>query len=176
MITLSPFGKTKRESMYRLVDEFSLFYHRFILGKRSSDWIRQATGQKYKTWTGYAFENLCLKHIDQIKRALGIESVCTEVSSYRKRGGQYQKGFQIDLIIDRDDKVIHLCECKYYAEPFKVDKVYAATLQERKALFRADVKTNKNIFTTLITNLPLLENEYALDVVDVKITINQCMF
>ncbi|MBK8393260.1 MAG: ATP-binding protein [Saprospiraceae bacterium] len=172
----SPYGKNKRGSVYRLADEFSLFYHRFMVkAKEKDNWMQLSTGQKYKIWTGYAFENLCYKHIAEIKSALGIEAVNTSLNTFRQTGDATQKGFQIDLIIDRADKAINLCECKYYSEPFKMDKTYAMNLMQRKSLFRESVKTNKSLFTTMITNLPIMENAYVLEAVDVQLTVDKLM-
>ncbi len=171
-----PFGKSKRDVVYKLVDEFSLFYHRFMIsiGKTAkSDWAKAATSQTYKIWSGYAFENLCFKNVNLIKQALGISSVYTEVSTFRKIGDDTDKGFQIDLIIDRNDKTINLCECKYYSEPFKVDKAYAANLTMRKSLFRSAVKTRKILFTTLITHQTMIPNEYAMDSVDAVVELDK---
>ncbi len=81
-----PFGKKKREALYRLVDEYSLFYLTFIEGKRAGKkdiWLQTAQEQSYKIWRGYAFENICMKHVEAIKMALGISGIQTEVSGFR---------------------------------------------------------------------------------------------
>lgn len=172
----SPFGNTKRDSKYKLVDEYSLFYHRFMLSSSKTaknDWAKASASQSFKIWSGYAFENLCFKNIDMIKKSLGISSVYTEISSYSKIGDAEYKGFQIDLIIDRNDKTINLCECKYYTEPFKIDKTYAANLAMRKSLFRSAVKTRKTLFITLITHQTMISNEYSLDVVDAIVELDK---
>lgn len=173
-----PFGRKKRGSIYRLVDEYSIFYHKFIKpNKKYSEgvWTRMFTSQTYKIWTGYAFENLCMKHISQIKAVLGISGVYTEQSTYVHQGNDQSEGFQIDLVIDRQDKVINLCECKYYSAPFEVSKAYTETLKKRKALFKAATATSKNLFMTLITNEPILENKYSLEVVDQSVTVSDMM-
>lgn len=172
----TPFGKLKRNATYKLVDEFSLFYHRFMLTTAKtakSDWAKAASSQAYKIWSGYAFENLCLKNIPLIKQSLGITSVYTEESNYRKIGDDSDKGFQIDIVIDRNDKSINLCECKYFSEPFKIDKSYAADLKMRKSLFRSATKTRKTLFTTLITHQPMIHNEHSMDAVDVLVELDK---
>ncbi|PWK27653.1 hypothetical protein LV89_01544 [Arcicella aurantiaca] len=174
----TPFGKKKRGSIYRLIDEYSVFYHKFIKNNRKYQtgiWQILSNAQTYKIWSGYAFESLCMKHVNEIKKALGIQNVYSETSSYRHEGSSSEDGFQIDLIIDRKDVAINLCECKYYEANFEITKKYASQLSWRKAAFRAATNTKKNIFTTIISNHELKENEYSLDVVDVKITISDLM-
>ena len=170
-----PFGRKKRGVMYRLNDEFSIFYHRFIKPNRKYTlgmWNQISTSQTYKIWTGHAFEDLCLKHIDQIKRTIGIAAIYTETSSLRVNGTSDKKGFQIDLIIDRKDAVINLCEMKFYDGSFQVDKKYALELQNRRQRFIKHTKTKKQVFNTLITNYELVDNEYANDVVDVSVVLD----
>lgn len=173
-----PFAKKKRGSIYRLVDEFSVFYHKFIKENRKSQigiWQMLSNSQSYKIWSGYAFESLCMKHVNEIKGALGVQNVYTDTSSYRHIGNELEDGFQIDLIINRKDMVINLCECKFYESNFEITKKYGTQLKIRKSLFRTATKTKKNIFTTLITNHPIKENEYSLESIDVRITVSDMM-
>ena len=170
----NPLRKIRRGSIYRLNDEFSYFYHKFLSHRKAStqkSWLQFSQSQAYKIWSGYAFENLCKKHVQAILKKLGISGIYTETAAYRKTGNSESKGFQIDLIIDRNDKAINLCECKYLATPMSIDKKYAQWLMERKSLFIQDSGTNKLVFTTLITNLPIIENQYSHDVVDVALTV-----
>jgi uncharacterized protein len=178
VIVETPYGKRKRGSIYRLTDEFSIFYHRFMkksLPAKRGIWQMLSATQPYKIWTGYAFENICMKHQDEIKKALGIENVYTETYSHRHSGNNVSPGFQIDLIIDRKDHTINLCECKFYTAPFEVDKKYATQLQTRKAIFQKQTNTTKTVFNTLLTNFPMISNTYSLDCIDNSITIDQLM-
>ena len=173
-----PYGKLKRGSIYRLVDEYSVFYHKFMKKNKKTHkgvWQILSATQQYKIWVGYAFETLCLKHIPEIKKALGIASVYTETSSYRHISKNADKGFQIDLLIDRKDQVINLCECKFYELPFEISKSYSEQLQLRKSLFKKVSKTKKNVFTTLISNHPLKKNAHAIDSIDVTISTSDIM-
>lgn len=173
-----PFGKKKRGSIYRLVDEFSIFYHKFIRENRRNQvgiWQILSNSQSYKIWSGYAFESLCMRHVNEIKKAMGVQNVYAETSSYRHVGDNAVDGFQIDLIIDRKDMAINLCECKFYESTFEITKKYATQLKWRKSAFRYSTSTKKNIFTTLITNHPIKENEYSLESVDVRITVSDFM-
>ena len=174
----APFGKLKRGSVYRLVDEFSVFHHRFIKPNSKAPkeiWQTISASQPYKIWKGFAFETLCQKHVAEIKNALGIRNVYTQTNSFVHQGTSTNSGFQIDLLIDRKDASINLCECKFYDASFEIDKKYAMTLLARRAIFRETVKTKKNIFNTMITNYPMTKNAYSLDCVDVQITIDDLM-
>jgi len=170
-----PFGKKKRGTIYRLLDEYCTFYHRFISPQKkltNGIWQQLSNKQSYKVWKGYAFENLCLRHIDEIKHDLGIPALYTETYSHRHDSTTDTNGFQIDIIIDRADNIIHICECKFHITNFCINKSYAATLRNRKALFLSTTKTKKTVFTTMITNYPLEENMYSKEVADTQVVID----
>ena len=178
VIESNPYGKKKRGSIYRLVDEYSVFYHKFIRPNRKSGsgiWTILSQSAQYHIWTGYAFETLCLKHIKELKKALRISKVYTEESSFKMTGKTNKSGVQIDLIIDRADKAINICECKFHAASFKIDKKYAAQLENRKIIFQEHTRTRKQVFTTMITNHPITKNEYLNQVVDKSINISSLM-
>ncbi len=164
-----PFGKIKQGTIYRLIDEFSVFYHRFIASHKKAGagvWQEIAKTQSYKIWLGYAFEALCMRHLTQIKRALGIANVYTEVSSFYKIADNTNEGIQIDILLDRADNTINICECKYYTEPFEITKPYSAVLNKRKELLKQFTGTKKNIFTTLVCNLPIKKNDFYYSTID----------
>lgn len=169
------FGKKKKEIRYRLTDEFSLFYLQFIeenRGEGKGTWQRLSQTQAWKSWSGYAFENICLKHIPQIKKALGIAGVYSEASSFYAKGDAYRPGVQIDLLIDRNDHVINLCELKFYNSSFVPTKTFAADMRTKIALFKAISGSNKQIFLTLITAFPMLPNEHSIGLVDSALTMD----
>lgn len=171
-----PFGKKKRGSVYRLVDEFSVFYHQFMKGNEKKDaaiWQKISNSQKYKIWKGFAFETLCMKHIDEIKNALGIRNVYTETSCFSKKETSTSDGFQIDLLIDRKDATINLCECKFYESNFVISKKYAQEIKQRKTAFAQETGTKKMLVNTFIANEDLIENEHSLEIVDVFIHIKE---
>lgn len=174
-----PFGKAKRGALYRLLDEYSVFYHKFISKNKKKGkniWASLYSSQQYKIWTGYAFENLCQRHISEIKSALGISGIYTEHYSFsNKADNNTDTGFQIDLIIDRKDDCINLCECKFYNTEFMVSKDYASKLRNRKQDFIKKTKTKKTVFNTLITNYGTVKNEHYLDVIDVELTVSDLM-
>lgn len=175
---ITPFGKKKRGTIYRLMDEYSIFYHRFIEPNRSKDekiWQTIYNSQPYKIWAGYAFETLCHRHIQQIKKRLGISGILTHHASYQEKGNKNTKGFQIDLIIDRKDQVINLCECKFYGAEFKITKEYAAKIRNRKHAFMEATQTKKTVFNTWISSYGLQKNEYYHEVVDAELTVEDLM-
>jgi hypothetical protein len=163
----SPFGKTERDVMYRLTDEYSFFYLQHINGNETINnyWVNQVNSASYKAWCGFSFETLCLKHINNIKAAMGISGVFSNSSAYFFAGNTTIPSFQIDLLIDRNDGVINLCEMKYYAADYVLSKKEAEVLRNRAAYFQSLTKTKKRVLTTLIStyNLKHSENNYVID-------------
>jgi uncharacterized protein len=164
-----PYGKAKKELLYRLTDEYSLFYLNFIENStwQGNEWWQVLSQTpKYKSWSGYAFENICLKHLPQIKKALGISGIYTEASAFAFSGDANEKGFQIDLVLDRKDQTINLFEFKFYNAALSIDKADAAYLRERMETFRQVSKTTKHIFLSFLTTFGVKMNENALGLVD----------
>ncbi len=165
-----PFGKKIKTSLYRLTDQYSLFYLRFMKDKRAfgeGSWLSRIDSPVWRAWSGYAYENICFMHILQIKKALGISGVYTEISSWQ----HFEKGVQIDLLIDRRDHVVSLCEIKFSKDPFTITKAYRAELEKKIYIFRSETKTSKSVFLTLITTVGLEENKYSLGFVQNVITM-----
>ncbi|HVY74136.1 MAG TPA: ATP-binding protein [Puia sp.] len=158
-----PFEKTSRDGIYKLSDEYSLFYLKFIDRARATGggtWHKIAEGQSYKSWSGYAFEAICQKHIQQIKKALGIAAVYTEASGWRYTPKKGETGAQIDLLLDRADHSINVCEMKFANGEFTIDKKYANELDSKMKVFQAQTKTRKTIFPTMITTYGTKQNIY----------------
>jgi len=173
--TYLPYGKRERETLYRLVDEFSIFYLSFMVNHRGSGqhtWMKISQSAQYKAWAGYAFEGICMKHVDKIKAALGISGVYTEHSSYVIKGTESKQGAQIDMLIDRQDNAINLCEMKYYSDEIVLTKAMSEKLRKRRELFREQTKTRKYLFTTLVTTYGLQKNKHSIGVIDQVITLN----
>lgn len=171
--TYQPFDKEIKQTLYRLTDEYSAFYINFIENKRSRGkgvWIKMSQTSKYKSWSGFTFEGICIKHIQKIKTVLGISGIYTEESSFVLKGNP---GFQIDMIIDRADNAINICEMKYYNGPYTLNKSQAEELQARREIFRAETKTKKYLFNTLVTTFGLKEGKYNLGIIDHVITMDQ---
>ena len=108
-----------------------------------------------------SFEAVCLKHVLQIKNALGISGIHSEQSPWRFAGTKQQEGTQIDLLIERSDRSINICEMKFYNVEFTIDKPYAADLQRKMEVFREQAKTSKSLFLTFITTYGVKRNEHA---------------
>jgi len=169
-----PYDKKSKDTIYKLDDEFTHFHLKFMANIRSSGngvWQSFSSGQSWKSWSGVAFERVCLKHIPQLKKELGISGVYTEESAWRYLSGN-EKGAQIDLLLDRRDKVINLCEMKYSESEFTIDKTYATTLENKRDVFRSQTKTKKSIFLTFVTTFGITNNEYAKRLIQNSITMN----
>ena len=173
--SFSPFGKKKKEVMYQLIDPFTLFYFKFIQGKGSfldGYWVKMQSTAEYESWCGYAFEVVCLHHINQIVRALGIDG-CINVPcswSYRPSASvmsdadaddDLKHGTQIDLLIDRSDKSISVCEMKYCSGEYEISRTYNEHLMRRMNIFKKVTKTKKTIVPIFITPFGLYNNMYS---------------
>lgn len=170
-----PFGKKKKETLYRLMDEYSLFYLMFIEGKRAGKkdvWLQNTQNNQYKIWQGYAFENICIKHAEAIKKGLGISGVQTQISGLRYAGSRDIKGVQIDMLIDRNDQCINLCEIKFYNDDITMTKEDADKLRRRRTSFQRISKTKKTVFNTIVTTYGVVSNQYSLSQVDNIVTMD----
>lgn len=170
-----PFGKKKKGMLYRLTDEYSLFYLKFIETNRTSGksvWLPLSQTQTFKSWSGYAFESICIKHLPQIEKALSIAGVYSEASGYLHRGDTDFPGLQIDLVLDRKDHVINLFEMKFYPEPWALTKSDAAELRDRITRFKHFSKTSKQIFLTIVSPFGLRKNEHSIGLVDSEVTMD----
>ena len=175
IIKYSSFGDNKRDMNYKLIDPFSIFNLSFMSGSaeaNKTNWINIEDSQKVIVWKGHAFENVCWNHTEQIKRALQIAGVSTTESLWSKRGDENSRGTQIDLIIDRKDNVVNMCEMKFYNDEFEVNKDYHLVLENRKKLLREKLPKRKTVHNTLITTYGLKKRGYWSDFVRV-VTIDQ---
>ena len=155
------FTRKKKDSYYYLKDPFTLFYLEFMRGNNSKDeyyWTNNIDEGKHRAWTGYAFEQLCRLHLQQIKRKLGIQGVSTSSAAWRSNGAV--PGAQIDLVISRKDGVINLCEIKYTKHSFEIKKKYAEELEQKKAAFLMETHTRGAIHITMITTFGVARKGY----------------
>jgi hypothetical protein len=171
-----PFGKTSKDALFKLTDEYSLFYLKFIEGSKamgSGTWLKSVSGSSWKSWSGNAFEGICMKHISQIKIAIGIHDVYTEVSIWRYQpGASTEKGAQIDLLIDRNDSCINVCEMKFSQSAFEITKTYAAELSSKLEVFREHTKTSKTLFLTMLTTYGIKNNKSYPGLVQKELTMD----
>lgn len=157
----APFGKKERTAIYQLTDFYSLFYINFVKhfnGRNEQLWSTTIDSPRHRAWSGYAFEQVCLAHTQQVKSALGISGVATDVCSW------HGEGAQIDLLLDRRDQVVNLCEIKYSLAPYELSHTYAMHLLERREEFRRQTHTRKALHLTMITTYGLKHNAYWNDI------------
>lgn len=170
-----PFDKTSKEVIFRLTDEYSLFYLKFIEGKRTTGkgtWLRLSESSSWRSWSGYAFESICLKHVPQIKEALGISAIYTEESVWRHIPGKGQPGAQIDLLLDRADHCISICEMKFSTTEFTINKKYSEELKQKQTVFIDKTKTKKTPFVVFITTYGVIKNPYYIGLVQNEVAMD----
>ncbi len=158
------YGKRKRDAQYQLMDNFTLFYLKFMEGESNPDehfWSHSTIGPAINAWRGLAFERVCLQHLPQIKAALGISGVLTKVYSWRHVADDvYPDGVQIDLLIERADRIVNVCEMKYSMEPYVISKKYDRDLRTKIGTFSALSAGKYGIHLTMITASGLAHNAY----------------
>lgn len=165
----TPFAHKKLGTFYRISDEYCYFYLKWIEPikakleqENTTAWKRVLNTPEYFGWLGYVFENVCYKNIVSIKKALYIdETALTSPWSYRPRKGSAELGAQIDLLFDRADNAITLCEIKYSDQPFVIDKKYSEILQQKVRVFKEKTRAKKQLFLALITANGVKNNMYA---------------
>lgn len=158
-------GKTKKDTIYQLIDNFSLFYFKFMADGTVNDknfWSGTINKPVYNTWSGLAFERVCFQHIDQIKQALGISGIISNVYSwvYLPKDSDEQ-GVQIDMLIDRDDNVINVCEMKFSQGEYELTEKYDLALRNKVVTFQTKTKTRKGVSLVMITSYGLKRNAWA---------------
>lgn len=168
----TPFQRKTHNSIYQLTDPYSLFYHKFIKNSKStsnSTWSNLLDSSIYKAWIGYAFEYVCMSHINQIKKALGISGIYTEESSWI--GKTEETGVQIDLLIDRKDGIINLCEMKFASDEYEITKEYSLKLRNKISVFKKLTETKKTVFLTMVTSFGVKPNQYFLGLIQNSLTL-----
>lgn len=147
------FGKRSRDALYQLMDNFTLFHLKFASARNRHEarhWTESLDTSEQNVWSGLAFERVCLQHIDQIRKAMGISGMLTSVCSWSCRGDGEKKGAQVDLVIDRRDRLVDLCEIKYSTHPFKVTLAMNDELRRKRWRFAEETKTRRGLRTVLI--------------------------
>lgn len=170
----TPFKKEKQGSFYRLADPFLVFHQKFMKGNkpRAADtWVKTAGTPAWQAWSGLAFENVCLQHSRQIKNALKLMAISTE--EYAWNGGDGTGMAQIDLLIERADRIIHVCEVKFSKGIFSIDKKYAGELRQKLFVFGGQPQhRRKTLFLTMITTFGIQPNEYSRELVQNELTMD----
>ena len=159
--TSSDTAETK--ALYQLIDNYTLFYYLCIKNNSFSDehyWSNTINSAAYNVWKGLAFERVCLQHISQIKAALGISGVLTNVCSWFARGTANRHGAQIDLILQRADGLTDICEMKHSSNVFKIEKDYANNLQNKLDAYREISKDKRALHLVMVTTKGIAHNGY----------------
>jgi len=169
------FGARKRGALIRLVDEYTIFYLTWrdeLTNSRpatdATNWRVLASSPRWRTWTGYAFEGICHNHVAQIAKALGISGIHYTHHAWRSEANGQQA--QVDLLIDRADRCINLCEIKFHDREFVITAEYARRLQDRRDRFLDATGTRKTVFTTMLTCQGVKENSHYRSIVDNQLT------
>ncbi len=161
-------GKQKKETVYQLIDNFTLFYFKFIDGQKTNEknyWSKMMQKNVYAVWSGLAFERICFQHIEQIKKALGISGVISNVYSWTyKSDGDGENGVQIDMLIDRDDNVINLCEIKFSKSEYEITSAYDREIHRKADIFTRKTHTTKGVTIIMITSYGLTKNQWSNDI------------
>lgn len=182
ILEIKSYGKLKKESRFKLIDEYSLFYLKWASKAKENNlkmrddqfWMHVFNSPRGYSWAGYAFETLCFKHLANIKNALGISSVLTSASGWvhKVSKGSEDRGAQIDLLIDRADNCINLCEMKYSNEEFEITKSVDQELRDKKSIFITQTKTKKSVFITMISPYGIKKNSGYFETVDMTLTMD----
>ena len=196
----TPFGKAKKDTHLKVIDEYTLFYLHWIERARRGRstlanrnyWSSASQGPGYRAWSGYALEAVCFKHIDRILHALELEGLALEIGSWYQAGHQTQgkqqagkpvvssneqvrsraAGAQIDLLFDRSDNAIMICEIKHSADRFVVDKRYAEDLVNKMRIFEQSTRIRKTLYLALISANGLKRNVWSEDLVNAVVTLD----
>jgi AAA+ ATPase superfamily predicted ATPase len=158
----------RKTDLYRIFDEFCLFHLKFISQYKGSSWSKLFTKKQYEVWCGFAFEMLCYKHVEDIKRALR----CDQINSKNYKWSN--SNAQVDLVIDRDDNLVNLCEIKFYNGTFNIDAHYAQKLRDKEVEFKRITETKKGISTIMLTTWGVT-GKHATGLVNADLTI-ECLF
>lgn len=180
ILRYSQFGNKSKGAIFRLVDFYTLFYYRFIDGFNAQDenwWSHNYQSPSVESWQGLSFELLCLLHLTQIKQKLGISGIATAASSWRfvptkqkEQADGEEKGAQIDLLIDRGDRVINLCEMKFSVKSYCISDAYETTLRHRMSVFQEKTKTTKSLVYTFVTTFGVA-NSMGKSIVNSEVTM-----
>jgi AAA+ ATPase superfamily predicted ATPase len=179
--SLVPYGHKDKGVYYLIDDEYSLFYLHWIepnlktISKKAINpgfWVSQSGRSSWKGWAGLAFESVCYKHLDQIRNTLKLDpGSIAGTWRYLPRLKNDQEGAQIDLLFDRPDGVITVCEIKYSEKKYAIDKAYSKVLLKKIEVFKKQTKSKKQIFLSMITTYGLKETMYSEEIVESEVVL-----
>lgn len=157
------YGGKAKDDLIQLVDNFTIFYYKYMKENLNNDehfWSNSYNSTIRSAWTGLAFERVCFQHIPQIKQAMGIAGVATQCYSWKAKGDAFSSGTQIDMVLDRRDNIINICEMKFSKGEYTITKDYAMALNNKVERFIESTKNKKTILLTMITTNGVVHNEY----------------
>lgn len=157
------FGGKAKDDLIQLVDNFTIFYYKYMKENLNNDehfWSNSYNSPIRAAWIGLAFERVCFQHIPQIKQAMGIAGVATQCYSWKAKGDALSSGTQIDMVLDRRDNIINICEMKFSKGEYTITKEYAMALNNKVERFIESTKNKKTILLTMITTNGVVHNEY----------------
>jgi len=164
----------KNEEYYRIIDEYSYFYLKWILPMKdqllldnvNQYWQLQMQTSSWKSWAGYTFETICLKHANKLIEKLELSSLVIGAIPWRfisnKNPNENESnGAQIDLILQRNDGSVTLCEIKFNLKEIIIDKTFRANLLNKVAAYRKTTKIDEHVFIVMVTCAGVKKNNYA---------------
>lgn len=167
--------KRVKDALYQLVDCYSLFYFQIVRSARNVDeqyWTKLIQTPAYHTWCGLSFERICLLHTRQLKIALGISGIFTSIFSWHVKANDYHPGVQIDLLIDRADGIIDVCEMKYAADGFKATPTFIKDMRTKMSVLRQYMPDSKGLQAVLVTSNGVIRSKYS-DEIPVQISAEE---
>ena len=181
---MTPYDKARKDTTYRIIDPYVYFFLSWIerapsgvfANSGEKYWLEKSRSPGYVAWAGYSFENLCLTHLPWIQRALRLDHIGYEAGSWNHvplKGSATHLGAQIDLLFDRSDGVISLCEIKFNTEVYTVTKTYARDLQRKLDIFQTITRTRKKVQWVLITCNGFKPNTWSEDLIDIPLDAAQ---
>ena len=171
------FGNKKRDTIYQLADYYTCFYFNFLTWKKRTDehyWSNSLDLPARRTWAGLTFEQVCKDHVSQIRKSLGIFGVLSEISSWSTEGDKTLgiPGAQIDMLIDRTDRVITLCEMKFSVNDYIIDKDYNEIIRNKIEAFKRLTKTRKAVQIVFVTTYGVRQNAYS-SIIQGQVTLDE---
>ncbi len=166
--------KKSRGVIFQLSDNFILFYHDFVLKKRAKNnyWTTHQNTGSINAWKGLAFERVCLRHFHQIKNALGIGGVYCECFTWKVAENESYPAMQIDMIIDRADGIVNICEMKFTNSPFAITPSYLAEMNLRRSRYQQEIANKKGVQLTMVASSGLVRNAQASEISSVSLWMN----
>ena len=178
IISSPSFHKVKKDTTYKLIDNYTIFYFKYVRGNENTEhfWTMPIDPDSIRSWSGLAFERVCLQHIHQLKQAMGIAAVATKEYAWRsdpkKKRSKEEEGAQIDLLIERGDGVINICEMKWSSGEFTITKEDSLSLENKVEVFQYQTDTKSAVMLTMVTAFGVKHNMYY-DTIQSEVTIDQ---